>query len=328
MPVVMTMHRLAHPFYRIAANRFSPAGSGAKLSILIFHRVLTQVDPLFPSEATVQSFDWQMGLLKSLFNVLPLPEAVSCLKTGTLPARAAAITFDDGYADNVTQALPILQKHGLHATFFIATAYLDGGRMFNDTVIESLRNTRLAQLDLRDMQLGQYTLGSVAARTQAIHQILPKIKYLLPDAREAAAAQLAARTEVENLPLDFMMTTAQLKNLHAAGMEIGGHTHRHPILAKLDRNAARAEIAAGKTALEEKLGTRVRLFAYPNGKPGSDYLPEQAEIVRELGFEGAVSTSHGVSTGHSDIFQLARFTPWDTKPTAYALRLLQNLATG
>lgn len=324
----MNMHRIAHPLYRIAASLFSPAGPGAKLSILIFHRVLAQPDPLFPSEATLQSFDAQMALLKSLFNVLPLPEAVSRLKAGTLPARSAAITFDDGYADNVTHALPILQKHGLHATFFIATAYLDGGRMFNDTVIESVRNTRLAQLDLRDMHLGQYELGSIAARTQAIHHILPKIKYLLPDEREAAAARLAERAEVENLPNDLMMSTAQLKNLHAAGMEIGGHTHRHPILAKLDRDAAQAEIAAGKTILEDKLGARVRLFAYPNGKPGTDYLPEQAEIVRELGFEAAVSTSHGVSTGSSGMFQLARFTPWDTRPSAYALRLLQNLAAG
>ena len=324
----MNMHQLAHPFYRIAANRFSPAGSGAKLSILIFHRVLEQTDLLFPSEATVQSFDWQMALLKSIFNVLPLPEAVSRLKAGILPARAAAITFDDGYADNYTLALPILQKHGLHATFFIATAYLDGGRMFNDTVIESVRNTRLAHLDLSDMDLGQHELGSIAAKTQSIHQILPKIKYLLPDEREAATAQIAARAEVENLPNNLMMTTAQLKNLHAAGMEIGGHTHRHPILAKLDRDAAQAEIAAGKTVLEDKLGTPVRLFAYPNGKPGTDYLPEQAEIVQELGFEAAVSTSHGVSTRSSDMYQLARFTPWDAKPTAYALRLLQNLATG
>lgn len=328
MPDVMPMFRLTHPLYRLAASRFSPAGPDAKLSILIFHRVLAQTDPLFPSEATLQSFDWQMALLKSLFNVLPLPEAVSRLKAGSLPARAAAITFDDGYADNYTHALPILQKHGLHATFFIATAYLDGGRMFNDTVIESVRNTKLACLDLSDIQLGVHELGSTAAKRHAIHQILPKIKYLLPDEREAAAAQLAARAEVENLPDDLMMTTAQLKSLHAAGMEIGGHTHRHPILAKLDRTAAHAEIATGKTALEEKLGTRVGLFAYPNGKPGSDYLPEQAEIVCELGFEGAVSTSHGVSTRSSDMYQLARFTPWDSRPSAYALRLLQNLANG
>lgn len=321
----MNMHRIAHPFYRMVASRFSPAGPGAKLSILIFHRVLAQSDSLFPSEATIQSFDAHMGLLKSLFNVLPLPEAVRRLKAGTLPARSAAITFDDGYADNVTHALPILQKHGLHATFFIATAYLDGGRMFNDTVIESLRNTHLAHLDLSDMHLGKYELGSHAAKAQAIHQILPKIKYLLPDEREAAAARLAARAEVENLPNDLMMTTAQLKSLHAAGMEIGGHTHRHPILAKLDRAAAQAEIVAGKTILEDKLGTRVRLFAYPNGKPGTDYLPEQAGIVRELGFEGAVSTQRGVSALGDDMYQLRRFTPWDTGRTAYALRLLQNM---
>lgn len=324
----MNIHSLAHPVYRLAANRLSPAGPGAKLSILIFHRVLAQTDPLFPSEATVQSFDWQMALLKSLFNVLPLPEAVSRLKAGSLPARAAAITFDDGYADNYTHALPILKKHGLHATFFIATAYLDGGRMFNDTVIECVRNTRLARLDLSDMQLGQYELGSIAAKKQAIHQILPKIKYLLPDEREVAAAQVASRAEVESLPNDLMMTTAQLQSLHAAGMEVGGHTHRHPILARLDRDAARSEIATGKTVLEDKLGTRVSIFAYPNGKPGTDYLPEQASIVREVGFDAAVSTSHGVSTRNSDMYQLARFTPWDAKPTAYAMRLLQNLATG
>lgn len=324
----MNMYSLAHPFYRLAANRLSPGGPSAKLSILIFHRVLAQTDPLFPSEATVQSFGWQMALLKSLFNVLPLPEAVSRLKAGSLPARAAAITFDDGYADNYTHALPILQKHGLHATFFIATAYLDGGRMFNDTVIESVRNTKLDRLDLSDMQLGKHELGSTAAKKQAIHQILPKIKYLLPDEREAAAARVAVRAEVENLPGDLMMTTEQLKSLHAAGMEIGGHTHRHPILAKLDRAAAHAEIATGKTALEEKLGALVRMFAYPNGKPGTDYLPEQADIVREVGFEAAVSTSHGISTRDADRYQLARFTPWDAKPTAYALRMLQNLAIG
>lgn len=324
----MNMHSLAHPFYRIAASRFSRAGPSAKLSILIFHRVLAQTDPLFPSEATLHSFDWQMALVKSLFNVLPLPEAVSRLKSGSLPARAAAITFDDGYADNYTHALPILKKHGLHATFFIATAYLDGGRMFNDTVIECVRNTRLARLDLSDMQLGQYELGSIAAKKQAIHQILPKIKYLLPDEREVAAAQVASRAEVESLPNDLMMTTAQLQSLHAAGMEVGGHTHRHPILARLDRDAARSEIATGKTVLEDKLGTRVSIFAYPNGKPGTDYLPEQASIVREVGFDAAVSTSHGVSTRNSDMYQLARFTPWDAKPTAYAMRLLQNLATG
>ena len=323
--MIPLMYTLAHPLFRFLAGRLSPAGVNARLSILIFHRVLAAPDPLFPSEATVETFDAQMGLLKSVFNVLPLPEAVARLKSGTLPARAACITFDDGYADNLELALPILQRHGLHATFFIATSYLNGGRMFNDTVIESLRQCQLDRLDLSDLGLGAHDLGSHAAKVQAIGKILPQVKYLALDARDDVVAQIAARAGAGKLPNDLMMTTRQLRALHAAGMEIGGHTHRHPILAKLGREHARDEIAAGKAWLEETLGAPVRMFAYPNGKPGADYLPQQADIVRELGFEGAVSTQRGVSTCSSDLFQLPRFTPWDVNRTAYALRLLQNL---
>jgi len=322
------MSNPAHPLFRFLANRLSPAGPGARLSILIYHRVLPEPDPLFPGEATVKCFDAQMSLLRSIFHVLPLHEAVERLQAGTLPARAAAITFDDGYADNLTHALPILQKHGLHATFFIATSYLNGGRMFNDTVIESIRRSPHAQFDLSDLGLGKHDLGSNTAKAEAIGKILPQVKYLPLDTRETTVAKIAVRAGVDRLPDDLMMTTAQLKQLHAAGMEIGGHTHRHPILAKLDGTEAQAEIATGRAWLEEMLGDRVRLFAYPNGKPGTDYLPQQAEIVRGLGFDAAVSTERGVSTAATDRYQLRRFTPWDTKPTAYAMRLLRNLAEG
>jgi peptidoglycan/xylan/chitin deacetylase (PgdA/CDA1 family) len=319
------MPKLALPVLRFLASRLSPAGVDAKLSILIFHRVLPEPDPLFPTEATVETFDAQLSLLKALFNVLPLAEAARRLQAGTLPARAACITFDDGYADNVTHALPMLQKHGLHATFFIATSYLNGGRMFNDGVIESIRQCEADTLDLADLGLGVHALGAPAARAAAIGKLLPQVKYLPLDAREGVVAEIAKRAGIDRLPTDLMMTTAQLKALHAAGMEIGGHTHRHPILARLDRDQARDEIAAGKAWLENTLGEPIRLFAYPNGKPGADYLPEQASIVRELGFEAAVSTRRGVSTRQSDVFQLRRFTPWDAGQTAYALRLLQNL---
>lgn len=320
------MHKLAFPVYRFVASRLSPAGPRARLSILIFHRVLPETDPLFPGEATIETFDAQMSLLKSVFNILPLPEAVARLKAGSLPARAAAITFDDGYVDNVTHALPILQKHGLHATFFIATSYLNGGRMFNDTVIESIRQCSLDTLDLNELGLGLHPLGTAAEKAVAIGTILPQVKYLPLDAREEIVADIARRAGADTLPDDLMMTTAQLRHLHAAGMEIGGHTHRHPILAGLTPDETRAEIEAGKIWLENTLGNHVRLFAYPNGKPGTDYLHEQAGIVRELGFDAAVSTQRGISTIMSDLHQLARFTPWDTHPTAFGLRLLQNLA--
>ncbi len=311
--------------YRFIGNRLSPTGSRARLSILIYHRVLAAPDPLFPSEVTQDVFDAQMAQLRSVFKVLPLHEAAMRLQAGTLPARAACITFDDGYTDNLTLAAPILKKHGLHATFFIATAYLNGGRMFNDTVIEAIRRSPLSVLDLTELGLGQFDIASTAAKAQAIAQILPQVKYLPLGAREQSVARIAELAHSDPLPNDLMMSTEQLKTLHASGMEIGGHTALHPILAKLDVVAARKEIAAGKDQLENLLGDRVRLFAYPNGKPGVDYLPEQAALVRELGFDAAVSTQAGTATQSHDVFQLPRFTPWSPAPSRYLPMLLDNL---
>ncbi|MEW5770609.1 MAG: polysaccharide deacetylase family protein [Pseudomonadota bacterium] len=314
-----------NPLYRSLASVLSPAGPKARLSILIYHRVQAETDPIFPNEATVASFDAQMAAVKAVFNVLPLPEAIARLKAGTLPARAACITFDDGYADNYRLALPILQKHGLHATFFIATAYLNGGRMFNDTVIEAIRRAKGDSIDLEDMGLGRHDVSTPEAKARAIGHILPIVKYQSLDQREQTVAELARRVTDAALPDDLMMTTEELKALHGAGMEIGGHTNRHPILAGLDDAATAAEIQAGKDWLEATLGARVRVFAYPNGRPGQDYRREQARIVETLGLEGAVSTQWGVSTRATDPYQLARFTPSWGGMRRFAPMLLNNL---
>ena len=316
---------IANPIYKFLGDRLSPAGPNGRLSILIYHRVLAEQDPLFPHEVTTDIFDAQMSRLKSVFNVLPLAEAITRLKKGTLPARAACITFDDGYADNATIALPILQRHGLKATFFIATAYLNGGRMFNDTVIEAIRRTRHDILNLTELGLGQHDTASHEAKTRAINQILPIVKHLPLEEREEKVARLCEIAACGPLPDNLMMTTNQLRSLYTAGMGIGCHTARHPILAMLNEVAVRKEIAEGKEFLEATLGERIRLFAYPNGKPGVDYLPEQASIVRDMGFDAAISTHWGAASRNSDIYQLPRFTPWSPKPSRFIPMLLQNL---
>ena len=128
--------------FKSIASALSPGGPQARWSILIFHRVLSQPDPLFPGEQDARRFNETLSWVERWFRVLPLDEAVSGLRNGTLPARAAAITFDDGYADNATNALPILQRHKMAATFFIATSFMDGGRMWNDSIIEAVRGCR------------------------------------------------------------------------------------------------------------------------------------------------------------------------------------------
>lgn len=304
-------------------NLISPRGGAGRLTILIFHRVLPTVDPLFPEEPDAVRFDQMMGWVKSWFNVIPLDLAVSQLQTGTLPERAAAITFDDGYADNRTVALPILQKHGLSATFFIATGFLDGGRMWNDTVIESVRDASAPMLDLENLGLGIHRNGGPGEKRQAITAIIDQIKYLPIEERAALTERIALELGVEP-PNDLMMTSGQVREMREAGMQIGAHTINHPILARTELAQAEQEIRTSKEALENLLGESVTLFAYPNGKPGQDYLPEHCRIVRDLGFSAAVSTGWGSANSNADIYQLPRFTPWDRQRIKFGLRLLKN----
>ncbi len=309
--------------FRSAFSLASPAGRRAGLSILIFHRVLPEPDSLFPGEVDARRFDALMGWMQDWFNVLPLCEAVKRLQRGSLPARAAAITFDDGYADNHEVALPILQRHGLSATFFIATGFLNGGRMFNDTVIETVRRCAEPALDLTRLGLGLHDLRSLDARRQAIAALLDSIKYQ-PLAQRLETVSAMAETADVTLPDDLMMTARQVKALHEAGMEIGAHTVRHPILARLETEAAEQEIADSRDYLQELLGEPVTLFAYPNGKPEADYRCEHAAMARRLGFLAAVSTTWGVARGSSDCFQLPRFTPWERPRWRFGLNLLRN----
>lgn len=317
---------LASSFLGGTAALLSPGRTRARLTILIYHRVLPAPDPLLPGVVDISTFNIQMSALKACFRVLPLGDAIERLQRSTLPARAACVTFDDGYGDNVTQALPVLRYHNLHATFFVASDYLDGGRMFNDTVIEAVRRAPVDAGDLSDLGLGHHDFRSPQSRAKAIQNLLSRIKYLRQDRRQQTVDELASR--LSNVPLsdDLMMSTEQLRSLRAAGMEIGGHTAGHPILARLPAEEARTEISRGKKALESILGDEVRLFAYPNGKPGEDYRIEHVTMVRELGFLGAVSTAWGTATGNVDPFQLPRFLPWSGEPKRFILMLLRNLA--
>jgi peptidoglycan/xylan/chitin deacetylase (PgdA/CDA1 family) len=124
---------------------------------------------------------------------------------------------------------------------------------------------------------------------------------------------------------NLMMTSDQIRILHNAGMEIGGHTANHPILASMENKAARTEIADGKDMLESIIHAPVRLFAYPNGKPGRDYLSDHVKMVRDLGFDAAVSTAHGAARTGADSYQLPRFTPWDRGQVRFILRMAQNM---
>lgn len=293
------------------------------MSILIYHRVLTEADPFRDGDIDSKTFDWHMELVSKEFNVLSLEEAVERLDKQALPPRSLCVTFDDGYADNYLTALPILKKWNVPATFFIATSYLDGGCMWNDIIIDSIKATRREELNLEKIGLPRYPLTSTQEKIAAVCDVLNKVKHL-PQARRADSVRYINEFTDTPIPKDLMMQSGQVKKLREAGMCIGGHTASHPILSTLDYNDAYEEIHDGIARLEGILGEQIRYFAYPNGKPTRDYNRDHVAIVKKLNIKAAVSTSVGVSSTGSDVFQLPRFTPWDNNPAKYYLRLLMN----
>lgn len=310
------VNRLAHGACSLLAT--------PRLSILIYHRVRAQADELFPYEPDAQRFERVMGFVARSFRVMTLAEAAAGLRQGDLPARALVITFDDGYADNAQVALPILRRCGIGATFFVSTGFLDGGRMWNDSVIEIVRACRRREVDLEVFGLGRCSLAGLAERRALIAALLPRIKYQSLADRDQAIACLHDRCGAPELPDDLMMTSGEVRQLHAAGMEIGAHTVRHPILTTLTPDEAEREIADGRRRLEEIIDAPVDVFAYPNGKPGRDYDQSHVALLARLGFKCAVSTATGVSRTGDDVFQLPRFSPWGESLPVWGARLLVN----
>ena len=289
--------------------------------ILIYHRVHPRPDPFFPTEADADAFDLQMRMLRRYCAPVTLQEGAARLRDGTLPPRAVAVTFDDGYRDNSEIALPILQRHDIRATFFVSTGFLDGGRMWNDSIIEAMRSTSAESVDASMLGLQTLPLGSLEQRRLAVDAVIRAVKHRHPAERQLLVDDFCRRLS-RTLPDDLMMSRDQVRGLAEAGMEVGGHTVNHPILKSLEAAEAREEIARGRRELEEITNTELRSFAYPNGKPGADYTERDRDIVRSLRFEQAVATSPGVATAESDRWQLPRFNPWDRQPEKWLLRLL------
>lgn len=309
-------------FLRSCAAWAYPGQAHASLPILFFHRVLPRPDEFLPDTPDVRAVADQFRVLADVFTVLPLDEAVELLYEGRLPPRAACITFDDGYRDNYEVALPLLKSLGLTATFFVSNAFLDGGRMFNDTALEAMRRCPAGQIDLSSFGLGLRHVGDVASRIEAARAISRAIKDLPLEVRAARCDELA-RLARHPLPDDLMMTARNVADMVRQGMSVGGHTVNHPNLALIDAQAAMQEIRSNRAALEAITGQLPRSFAYPFGVPNVDYSSANMEMAQAAGYSCAVSVAWGVATREAGRYQLPRFGPTERNRFAFVARMMR-----
>lgn len=298
-----------------------PGGKGGRLTVLVYHRILPDVDDMHRDYTSLECFRWQMQLLAQHFNVLPLSVALQKLEDGSLPEKSVSVTFDDGYKDVLQHAMPVMCEHKISSTIFVATCGLTGNVLWNDKIIEAIWHSKKHQIDLAELGLGHFNIEGADNKYACATQIKDKCKYLEYGEREAAVERIIEMCDSEQIESD-MLTEDDLKTLKSQGVEFGAHTVTHPILTKIDELRAVAEITDSKKQLESVLESEISFFAYPNGCWGKDIGEEHLKMVESAGYKNAFTMDEGLVTRSSNPFLLPRYLPWEKSPLRFMIRLL------
>jgi peptidoglycan/xylan/chitin deacetylase (PgdA/CDA1 family) len=279
--------------------------------VLMYHRVSAEPDYLGLAVAPTV-FARQLEVLRSRMRVVPLAALAARLADPTpLAEDEAAITFDDGYQDNLETALPVLKAHGLPATVFVATGFVDGtmypmGERLRRVCEKLWRRAVPApawagrepvDAFVRSVLAAPGSLGAVAALRHALKERAGD------EARVVGG--LAAMAGGIELPRGLMLDWQGVRALAEAGIEIGSHTVSHRILSQLGSAQAEDEIRASKQRLESEIGRQVAAFAFPNGRR-ADFLPEHLVSLRRAGYAYACTAETGSNLPGCDAHRLRR----------------------
>lgn len=295
------------------ARRIHEASAApGRWTIVMYHRVIDDeaLDPFQLGMCVMRTrFEQQIRYLRGSFNIIGVREAMRRLDAGEpLPARALSITFDDGYLDNLTTALPIMEGLGVPFTVFVPTGGLAAGDMlWWDRTIAALACTRQPSLDLHEAGLSQaqdvMSLKGVG-RYATVDRVLEQLWGMGLDAAMASVQrieQLLAPFDARHV-FAHRLAPPQVQQLRQRGVEIGAHSVHHPNLGLATEELARREMTESRNYLESLLQEPVTGFAYPGGKMRS----ETARLAREVGFEYALSTDIGVNSLPYDRYRLRR----------------------
>jgi len=321
---------------------------GGTAVVLIYHRVAAlERDPQLLA-VTPENFDAQMRMITENHRVVSLEELTRDVRRNRVPNRAVAVTFDDGYADNLTTAEPILSARRIPATVFVSSGYVAQPREFWWDELErvllgpgalperielragaSVYVTQLEdslQYSEEDAQRdrGWTVLDAPGNARQRVYVALNRfVRPLSAEVREDALHQLRglAGLEPSMRPTHRPLSEREVRDLDSSQLvDIGAHTLHHPVLSARSLAEQRNEILNDRDALASMCGRPMRTFSYPYGGL-TDYSEETVAIVRGAGFDGACSNHPGIVKPWTDAYRLPRCVvrDWDANTLAEKL---------
>ena len=328
--------------------RWPRSRSEGKVLILLYHRVVEpHLDP-WGLAVTPHHFAEHLEVLREHAHPIGLQQLSRALLDGNLPDRSVIVTFDDGYADNLYNAKPLLERYSIPATIFLIAGYIGHEREFWWDELDRLLlqpGTLPEKLDLSvNGNTYRWELGEAAhysedasqrhrgwragkeaptARHYLFRTLRELLKPLTEDQQRKALDELLTWSGAEPAvrPTQRPLTFEEVVVLAQGGLiEVGAHTMTHPLLSALPEASQREEILESKFRLEEILNRQVTSFSYPYGSM-SAYTAETVSLVREAGFSCACSAFAGVVERSTDSFELPRVWVRDWERDRFAKRL-------
>jgi peptidoglycan/xylan/chitin deacetylase (PgdA/CDA1 family) len=324
--------RRAFRYARACAFAWSGAGrrargrlDGSCAAVLMYHRVIPAADAARNAVepgmfVTPETFERHLAWLASSFSVLPLHEITDRLaREAPLPARACAITFDDGWRDNHDHALPALERHGLPATIFVVTDRVGTeGSFWPDEVCRRMAGLSSAARRALVAAVGAPLHGD------PVDSLLAHLKPLREESRARALERLRSETRDPSAGARELLDWSECDRLARAGVEIEAHGATHAILTGVSRDEAERELRSARNRLLERDHGRRSLLAYPSGA--------HDEAVRRIalgaGYRAAVTTEPGLAHAACDPMALPRVALHDDVSRTHVefLRLVPGTA--
>lgn len=266
-----------------------------------------------------ETFDKQMNYISHNFNVISVEALVKAIRDGrSISPNTIAVTFDDGWRDNYTEALPILKKYKVPAMIFLATDLIKSGKIppFLEVSIllgrdniwprKAIRIFRAIvekhNLKAHIPQLDEECFSLMAQNSFHYMKTLMLLDYeYMHEIVDALLNELGLdKTEWRNRR--WMINTAEIREMDAFGIEFGSHGESHDLMILIEREQVKRELKRSKEYIESQLGKPIDLIAYPNGDYNDDIIKE----VRAAGYIGALAMYRDEKANSLDIYSLGR----------------------
>ncbi|WP_437503467.1 polysaccharide deacetylase family protein [Sorangium sp. So ce1099] len=271
------------------------------LSVFTYHRIaepsdVAELDPGV-AEVSAREFEEQLAVIKTHCTVVSLRDVRLLAKGRRLPPNPVMVAFDDGYQDNHDVALPLLERAGVTATFFIATEYPDSGRLYWwDRVALLMHRCRRARVEIAyPATLVLEPLRDPITAAMRVCQAIKRTSGLdidrLWDEIERRTGVSLDRCEERALAARTIMGWKQIAALRRAGMDVQSHSHRHRVLQTLSPDEATSDLTRSRRVLSEALNEAVHAVAYP---VGYSLCGAFQRAVKEAGFELGFTNNSGL----------------------------------